>query len=224
MTKKEILHFLQDLSDNNSKEWMDAHRSRYQAARDSWLALVQEVLDRLKAHNPDFGLVRPKDTVSRINNNRRFHKDKPLYKDFFSCEPSGKGTANSLFYFAMGLSWSFVGGGMYHPPKEKLSAFRSAIDYNGEEFRELVQAERAQAFYGGLSQYADTLKTAPAGYPKDHPHVEFLRLKSITLTRDLTTEDFIGDGFLDLIEEAYLAFRPVEEYILEALEFAPAEV
>ncbi|MEO0473766.1 MAG: DUF2461 domain-containing protein [Bacteroidota bacterium] len=214
-SKKDILHFLKDLALNNSKEWMDENRARYHAAKDRWIEEVELVLSRLAEHNPHFGMVSPKQTLSRINNNRRFHPDKPIYKDFFSCEPAGKTRGVSLFYFAIGVSWSFVGGGMHNPDKEQLLAFREAIDRRGEAFDELVRAEDFQTFYGGMTSFQDALKTAPRGYSQDHPYIEYLRLKSITATRDIREKEFLSAAFVDLIEEAYLSFLPMERFLLQ---------
>lgn len=217
-TKQDILSFLHDLSEHNSKEWMDENRSRYHAAKDRWIEEVEHILDRLSGHNPGFAMVRPKDTLSRINNNRRFHPDKPVYKDFFSCEPSGKMRGTSLFYLSVGVSWSFVGGGMHNPEKEQLKAFRAAIDYDGAAFSELLKAPAFQKVYGGLSHFRNPLKSAPKGYKKDHPYIEHLRLQAITASTEIKEADFLSDGFVDFIEEAYLAFKPMEDYLLEVMQ------
>ncbi|MEO1451886.1 MAG: DUF2461 domain-containing protein [Bacteroidota bacterium] len=218
-TKQDILHFLQDLSQHNSKDWMDENRSRYHAAKNRWIEEVETILNRLSVHNPGFAMVQPKDTLSRINNNRRFHPDKPVYKDFFSCEPGGKVRGNSLFYLSVGVSWSFVGGGMHNPEKEQLKAFRSAIDYDGAAFSGILDAPAFQQFYGGLTHFKNNLKSAPKGYSKDHPYIEHLRLQAITATREIRKADFLSDGFVDFIEEAYLAFKPMEDYLFKVMQF-----
>ncbi len=218
-SKAQMLRFLQDLSHNNDKAWMDEHRSEYHAAKNRWIEEIKKVLARLEKHNPAFGLVSVGDTLSRINNNRRFHPDKPVYKDFFSCESSGKDSGLSLFFFLIGVNESFVGGGMYHPAKERLQAFRNAIDYDGEAFRHILQSEPFRRFYGDINHYEDKLKTAPKGFDKDHPYVEYLRHKSITATRAISREEFLSDSFTDLVEEAYLAFRPLEAYLIKVLAY-----
>lgn len=214
-----MMEFLEDLSTNNSKDWMDENRNRYHAAKDVWLRVVEEILTKLTEINPEFALVQPKSTLSRINNNRRFQPDKPVYKDFFSCEPSGKGLVKSMYYFAAGKSWSFLGGGLHNPEKEKLGAFRNAIDYDGEEFHSLVHDSEFQRFFGGMSSMTPGLKTAPRGYPKDHPWVEYLRLRSITATRDLSKAEILSDSFSDLIAEGYQIFRPMESYLQKVMDF-----
>lgn len=220
---KFVIAFLEDLSDNNSKSWMDDNRSRYHKAKDIWLEQVQTILTRLTDLNPDFALVQPKSTISRINNNRRFQPNKPVYKDFLSCDLSGKGIVRSMFYFGIGKTWSFVGGGLHNPEKEQLSAFRNAIDYDGQEFHDLQHAPAFQQFFGGLTSFKSSLKTAPRGYPKDHQWIEYLRLTSIAATKPLTKRDILSDSFPDIIAEAYQAFRPMELYLEKVIEFEAGE-
>ena len=81
MSTKQIFTFLRDLTANNSKEWLDANRKHYQTAKNTWLAEIELILKRLSTHEPSLEQVKPKETIMRINNNRRFQPDKPLYKD-----------------------------------------------------------------------------------------------------------------------------------------------
>ena len=215
-TKKEMLSFLHDLSENNSKEWMDENRSRYLEAKNCWIDEVTTILNRLDQYNPGLAFVKPKNTFSRINNNRRFHPDKPIYKDFFSCEISGKNEGLSLFYIAVGSSWSFVGGGLHNPSSPQLKAFRETVDYEGKVLEEILADQKFVDFYGGLTHFRDVLKSAPRGYSTDHLYIKYLRYKSITATRDLMDHEIIGDHFIDLVEEAYVAFKPLEEFLIRA--------
>ena len=72
---------------------------------------------------------------------------------------------------------------------------------------------------GGLTHYQDQLKTAPRGYNTDHPYIQFLRFRSITATRDLSEKEIVSEHFIDLIEEAYIAFKPLEDYLLKILAY-----
>ncbi len=68
--KQEILNFLKDLQQNNSKLWMDANRERYNAAKEMWLAEVKKLLEILSKHDYEhFSQFEPKQCISRITNN-----------------------------------------------------------------------------------------------------------------------------------------------------------
>jgi len=67
---------------------------------------------------------------------------------------------------------------MYHLAADQLDRFRRAIadDHSGSELSAIVASARE----AGMDVAAhDELKTAPKGYPKDHPRIELLRYKGL---------------------------------------------
>ena len=46
MDVKQMHAFLGKLKENNSKEWMDAHKQEYQTARLNFIDLVQDAINR----------------------------------------------------------------------------------------------------------------------------------------------------------------------------------
>jgi uncharacterized protein (TIGR02453 family) len=70
--------FMADLQKNNVKEWFDSNRDRYTAdLRDPLKELAHELTGPVSTLMADFsGNVK----ISRINNDVRFHPDKPPYK------------------------------------------------------------------------------------------------------------------------------------------------
>ena len=71
-----------------------------------------------------------------------------------------------------------VGGGAYWLGGDPLERLRSAIDDDrtGPELERIVADLQAAGAQTGAH---DTLKTAPRGYPKDHPRIDLLRHKGI---------------------------------------------
>lgn len=218
MNKRKIYDFLRDLSANNSKEWMDAHRERYHEAKAIWLEEIQAILNRLSKHDPKYALIEPKQTIMRINNNRMFHPDRPVYKDNFACSPNNEQDEAS-FYIHISPSESFIGGGFYHPDNSLLKKLRAAIDYDGEKLLKIVQQDSFQEFYGGMSEDPDQLKTSPQGYTQDHRHIELLRRKNFTAIRTVTQKEVVSDAFVDIVERAYLELQPFNEYLNRAVQF-----
>ncbi len=218
MVQKEyIFRFLRDLSNNNSKDWMDDNRERYHTAKARWIKEVDLILKRLSKHDSYFEQFKPKDTLMRINNNRQFHPDKPIYKDYFSCSPTTKSEPFAKIYISTGISWSFLGGGLWRPENKVLKQVRDAIDYDGDELLEIINAKEFRDFYGGLSEDDQKLKTSPREYPNDHKHIELLRYKNITAQAELTQKIVVSDGFIDYIEEGYLALQPLNNFLEKAI-------
>lgn len=175
MNKRKIYQFLRDLTENNSKEWMDEHRNRYHEAKEIWLNEIGHILERLSKYDLRYTKIQPRECIMRINNNRMFHPDRPVYKDNFAFSPPSEGA--TALYVHVSPSESFLGGGMYRPDNDTLKKIRGAIDYDGENLIKIVDSKSFRDFFGGLSSDPDQLKTSPKGYDQDHRHIEFLRRK-----------------------------------------------
>ena len=65
---------------------------------------------------------------------------------------------------------------MWRMAPDQLERYRKAVaaDKTGESLTELLSALRAVGIQAGGH---DALKTAPKGYPKDHPRIELLALQ-----------------------------------------------
>lgn len=218
MVQKEyIFRFLRDLSNNNSKNWMDENRERYHTAKERWIEEVDLILKRLSKHDSYFEQFKPKDTLMRINNNRQFHPDKPIYKDYFSCSPNTKSQPFAKIHISVGISWSFLGGGLWRPDNKVLKQVRDTIDYDGDELVEIINNKEFKDFFGGLAEDTQKLKTSPREYPNDHKHIELLRYKNITAQTELTQKIVTSDGFVDYVEQAFLMLRPLNNFIEKAI-------
>ncbi len=214
---KIVLDFLKDLSQNNSKEWMDTNRDRYITAKECWLNQVQEILQMLcKYDNGYFSRFDPKNCISRITNNRMYNPNLPLYKDFFTFSVMDKTDIFSPLHISVGFENSFVGCGYHNPDKQTLKNIRDAIDYDGQQLRSILENKKFKSFFGGLSNFTEPLKTSPRGYAKDHPFVEYLRYKNFTVSHSLTRNDIESDNFLEIVEQSYVLAEPFKNYLKKA--------
>ncbi|MEM6398283.1 MAG: DUF2461 domain-containing protein [Bacteroidota bacterium] len=217
MSKPYISRFLLDLRKSNSKAWMDEHRDRYHQARDYWLEEVQLYLNRLSEHDPSLATLKPQNCILRINNHVGFQPNKPLYKDFFGFDPY-KGVNRVGFYLHFRPGEFFIAGGMWRPIRENLEKIRQAIDYDGERFQKMLDDPDFKSYFGGLEEN-DMLKTSPRDYPTDHPHIELLRHKSLTVMHSLEDKRVMSDDFVDELEQAFLIMRPFLDYLQQAVDF-----
>ena len=219
MGKSQLFAFLQDLRDNNSKEWMDQNRHHYQTAKATWLAEIQAIFDRLEDRIPAFRGHQPKDTIMRINNNRRFNPSLPLYRDYFTFGISVVPKQGPYYHLSVSPGQCRIGGGVYRPDPASLKKVRGAIDYDGDQLRAIVEAAAFQDFYGGLAPDPHQLKSSPRGYAKDHPHLDLLRYKSLIGICELSDAEVLADDFIDTVERAYLSIQPLNDYFAQALLF-----
>jgi len=151
-------------ADNSKAYWLD-HKEVYE--RDV-KAPMDALLAELTAEFGETKLFRPyRDT--------RFSRDKSPYKTAIAAT-IGSG------YVQFSADGLFAGGGMYHMMPDQLARFRRAIDADksGTSLEKVVAAVTKS----GLDVHApEELKTAPRGYPKDHPRIEMLRMKGLVAAR-----------------------------------------
>ena len=110
----------------------------------------------------------------------RFSKDKSPYKT--AAGAVTEGADGSIYYVQVSADGLFVGSGYYHMASDQLQRWRAAVDEetSGSAIVQVVTALRKARFEIGAM---DALKTAPRGYPRDHPRVELLRMKGLTAGR-----------------------------------------
>ncbi|MGW8124050.1 DUF2461 domain-containing protein [Roseivirga echinicomitans] len=214
MARKMIFEFLEQLSRNNSKEWMDANRAWYEEAKNEVVHLFEPILASLKDVDPRIMQPSARKAISRINNNLMFHPERPTYKNHFGVVfGHGKGLAD--FYVHMGTDETLMAGGIWHPDSAKLKKIRTEIDYEGHKFMEVIHSEPFKSWFHFYTEGA--LKTAPKGYLKDHEFIELLRLKSIAAMRPITRKDILSDGFHDMVVESYEAILPMIDFLNVAI-------
>jgi len=217
MSFYQVFDFLRNLNDNNSKEWMDDHRNRYEENRDFVIEWANDLMSMIGKADPDFKAVTGKKAISRINNNLMFHPEKPVYKDHFGVEMNLSG-GPSGFYVQLGLSHNFVGGGIWSPSKEQLEKIRSAIDYNGDELQKIIDKKSFKDTFGKLSEQ-DQLKTAPRDFSQDHKNIELLRRKRFAAMTDITQRDILADDFKKKVVDYYKKMMPLGKYLNKAVSF-----
>jgi uncharacterized protein (TIGR02453 family) len=159
------LEFYQRLEADNSKAFWEANKQTF---KEVVRAPVEELCEELAEFGP-FHLFRP-------HNDLRFSKDKPPYKTHQGAYGESEGGAG--FYFHLSAQGLMCGAGYYAMAKDQLERFRAAVDaeHTGTEIAEIVAGlERRKYSVGAI----DELKTAPRGFPKDHPRIGLIRRKGL---------------------------------------------
>ena len=218
MITKSTLDFLSELKENNSKEWFDTNRKRYEAVKKEMNATVQQLINGIAAFDPPVANLKPKDCTFRINRDIRFSKDKSPYKTNVGAFISrgGKKSPHAGYYIHIEPGNCFLGGGMYGPASDVLNSVRQEIDYNTEEFKKIINSKQFKDLFGELR--GEQLKTSPKGYPNDHPEIELLRYKSYLMMHNLKDAEVINDGFIDRVTTIFKGMQPLNEFLNRSLD------
>ncbi len=204
MDFKMCLNFLGQLQKNNNKDWMDANKPSYQAARQEFIGLATDLIDSVSKFNPDIEGLDPKKAIFRINRDIRFSKDKSPYKNNFGVYivPGGKKTGNAGYYFHLQPgNESFIAGGMHMPESSKLAKIRQEIDYNASELAKIVNEKAFKSTFGTIE--GDKLKRAPKGYAEDHPSIEMLKMKSFLVLHKVEDKAVLKGDFTETIKKDF---------------------
>jgi uncharacterized protein (TIGR02453 family) len=164
-----LVAFYEELAANNTRDWWQANKPRYE--RDV-RAPLERLLEDLR---PEFGEAK----VFRPNRDTRFSRDKSPYKTNAAAVIGQAHEGVGTYYLSVSAEGLMLGGGAYMPATDQLARLREAIDDDrtGSELEAIVADIRRKDGEVGAH---DELKTAPRGYPADHPRIELLRLKGIT--------------------------------------------
>ncbi len=194
------LDFYDDLEVDNTKSFWEEHKAVYQ---DAVLAPMKALCAALA---PEFGEAK----IFRPYRDVRFSKDKTPYKTAQGAYvATGPATGWYVQISARGL---ITGGGFYDADAERLGYFRAAIDDDrtGPELAKLLARMAKQGWEIG----GETLKTAPRGYATDHPRIELLRHKSLTVTRSHGFEPIIHTAeLLDVVRRDWRQVTPLLDWV-----------
>jgi len=221
MLQPATIKFLKDLKKNNNKEWFDANRKMYEAAKKDFENLVQTVIEIYCKKDNELTSLKAKDCMFRINRDIRFSKDKSPYKTNFgaSINKGGRKSILAGYYFHCEPSESFVGGGLWMPMPEELKKIRQEIDYCFEEFKKIINNKKFKTFYGELYKGEDmTLSRPPKGYDENNPAIGFIKLKSFIAMQQLNEADLTDKNLAKKITGAFEVLQPMVKFINRALE------
>ena len=127
-----------------------------------------------------------------------------------------KRPGNSDFYIHIGIHECFLAGGFYKPKRSDLNSIREAIDYNGDEFKKIINDKKFKEHFGGLMDEGK-LTNAPKGFTNDHPHIDLLKNKSFAVARSLNKKNVLSSDFKDIIIDTYRTMKPFRKYLNQAV-------
>ena len=160
------------LEEDNSKRYFSAHRDVYETAvRAALESLLEELATDLG------GTVK----IFRQHRDIRFSHDKSPYKTRTYGVIHDRPESLAPLYAQLSAEGLFAGTGYYMLAADQLERFREAVadDRAGDELERTVKGVEA----AGVETFGEALKTAPRGYPRDHPRIALLRHKSLIAGR-----------------------------------------
>lgn len=218
MNTKVMFDFLKKIKKNNNKEWFHANQALYAAAKEETLALTAALIKGISAFDPRVALLEPKQCLFRVNKDIRFSKDKSPYKTNIgiAISPNGKQFDTPGYYLHVEPGASFLAGGIYMPPADKLAVLRQEIDYNGKELEAAMKKKEFKKYFTDFDQEAKLVRL-PKGF-EDAAFPEWIKLKSFTLSSHLDDETVLAPSFVKTLLKASAALYPVNMFLANAFD------
>ncbi|MBM9502447.1 DUF2461 domain-containing protein [Leptospira sp. 201903071] len=213
MLQPSTLDFLKKIAKNNNKPWLEKNKLLFTEAKNDFENLISELVIGLAKVNPNLAGVDPKKCIFRIYRDVRFSKNKEPYKINFgaSIGAGGKDLGRPLFYIHIQPGdQSFIAGGLYMPDPKILRKVRETILENSNIFKKIVQDKKIEKEFGGLSDMK--LNTAPRGFSKGHPDLEWIQYTSYIVEKQQKDSDILSKNFIKNTIDSYKILQPFLNY------------
>ena len=193
----EALEFYEGLAADNTKSYWTANKACYERDVHAPMAALLAELE------PEFG----EGKIFRPYRDVRFSADKSPYKTAIAATLAGSG------YIQLSATGLAAGSGMYQMAPDQLERYRRAVadDLAGEELRKVIaEVEQHDIAVTGHQ----SLKTAPRGYPRDHPRADLLRHKGLIAWQEWPAAAWLGTAAAKRRVTGFLrAARPLGEWL-----------
>jgi uncharacterized protein (TIGR02453 family) len=215
---EKVIPFLTGLRENNNREWFQANKPQYEAAKAEVEAFVNLVIPEIARFDPAIRLVSAKDCMFRIFRDVRFAKDKSPYKVNMGAwiTRAGRKSPGPGYYLHIQPGESFLAGGVYMPMPDQLKRIRQEIYYNADEFKSILNHKGFRKYFDGISEM-DKQKLAPRDFPKDFPDIDLLKHKYYTVSHPIADKKIMDPGFKSYVVTVFEAMKPLQEFLTRAL-------
>jgi len=215
---EEVLEFLTDLEANNSRQWFEENRKRYEKTKKEFLDFTGKLINEIRKFDEELPPLNPKDCLFRIFRDIRFSLDKSPYKTNYGSYMSRGGFKAGFagYYFHVSPSECFQSGGVYMPSSEHLQAIRQEIFYHPEEYLMIVKDKKFQKAYPDA--YFDSLKTAPKGYPRDWEYIDLLKPRNYAFGHPIDKDELTSPELLAKVVERFRIVHPLNRFLNSAIE------
>ena len=99
--------------------------------------------------------------------------------------------------------------------KDDLFRIRKELEADVEEYSKHTENPEFKAIWG--DNKGECVKTAPKGFFKDHPNIEWIRYKQHLFTHSFTDKEVLQEDFADTVNDCFQVMRPFFDYMSNVL-------
>ncbi|MCG6153681.1 DUF2461 domain-containing protein [Leptospira bandrabouensis] len=211
---KNIIKYLIDLRENNGRNWFLENKERFNEIQKELVILTGYFLSEIEKFDKNVKGVDPKSCIFRIYKDVRFSKDKSPYKTHFGIFMRGgnRKIEGTGYYLHIEPDASLLGGGCYKPEPKSLQKIREKIAADTDSFLKILKNKQFAENFGNTF-YAEKLKTAPKGFAKDHPSIEFLKYKGFAVAKKIKNSELTSNHFIQDAVHSFRTLYPLNQFI-----------
>jgi uncharacterized protein (TIGR02453 family) len=147
----------------------------------------------------------------RPYNDVRFAKDKTPYKVHQGAYvPTEDGIG---YYLQVSASGLMLAGGWWSPSPTQVARYRDSVDSAAGVVLEKAVAAAEKA---GLALGGDVMKTRPRGVSEDHPRIELLRHRTLTVERHVGAPAWVSTRTaITHVQKQWRAMSPLIDWLTD---------
>ena len=207
------LQFLKTLLKNNNRNWFTENKNLYIEAQKDVLLFVENLIEEMSKFDEEILKIDAKKSLFRIYRDVRFSKDKSPYKTNFGAGLGmGKGTRITGYYLHIEPGKTFLAGGVYQPEPSVLKEIRKEISMSGNEFLKILEQKDFRNNFRGLS-VENKLQRVPAGFEKDDPMSEYLKLKNFIVVHPISDASLLKENAAKDFAKIFESIKPLNDFL-----------
>ena len=220
MISKSTFQFLKNLKKNNNRDWFKTNKSKYDEAKVEFEQFLDDLILKISKFDPTIAHHTGRGCMFRIYRDVRFSKDKSPYKTHLGAHITSALKKSDIhsragYYIHIGPGESMLAGGAYVPQGAWLKGIRHRIASDPKAFKKIINSKSFRDCFGEIE--GEKLKTAPKGFPKDHPEIELLRYKSFLATHRCSDQVVTAPDFLKHSAKVFKTLYPFDQFLNEAV-------
>ncbi|WP_167571893.1 DUF2461 domain-containing protein [Aquimarina algiphila] len=216
---QDFVAFFKDLAKNNHKDWFHENKKRYETSiKKPFEVFVGKLIETIQQYDTNI-VIQPKDCMLRINRDIRFSKDKSPYNLHYTAFISREGRKDkSIPGIFLRFSPEMIGimGGCFGPSKEQLHKIRTTINKDATTFRSLLEHADFVQKFGEIR--GETMKRIPKEWQEACKKEPLIANKQFYFVGEEASGLISSENLLEEVMEYWHTMRPVNEYLLKAIQ------
>lgn len=227
---QEIIRFLQEINQNNNKEWFSEHKDWYRKTQLKWNNFAIELINEVGKFDSQIKKLSLNDCTYRFYRDTRFSKDKTPYKTHFGVfmSPGGKKSMHAGYYFHLSTGSTttypnahMLASGNYSYDTNAIKIIREDISDNWNDFNKDILLKVDPCF---ILDTENSLKNVPKPYDAKAPYSDWMRLKSYCLNAVVDDSFVTSPHLVQRLAELFETTKPFCDFINRAIDYANEEM